>query len=404
MAMVAQDPRPLGAFVPVHPVRIALTPRVDGRMEQGEWDLLYDNGSAQTYMQWEPNKLFFGLCAPDGSDLVVSLDVQGDGWLVGDDNLEIRLRKGRSGPDVSFRRLDATDPAGPVWLPADVPAESVQAAVGTEGATVCLELAFTPRRDLAPRAGDRIGVRMDAVPTGSDMGAAYLPRPVAFVRLATETGSNLPPGFSWRPSIPNRTIAREDEFKARFVMSRETEDVVFGQVAASLEGEKPDTMSRLEGPFPGWGRNNGAVYDYSSPVRNDAEPGYRVLRVELQRPGGEVAVLRTSVRVAPLVDLEPEIPSALPFKEDAQVVRGKIVVRSNGKNRVDGTLKIECPADWSVTKGKESKYTIYHSRGVAKVPFEIVVPRGELGTGRIVLTTQIGDRTIQQEVFLPVGV
>jgi len=400
MAMAVQDPRPLGAFVPVHPVRIALTPRIDGRVDPSEWDLLYDNGSAQTYMQWEPDKLFFGLCAPDGSDLVVSLDVQGDGWLVGDDNLELRVRRGSAGPEVSYRSLDATDPAGPVWLPADVPAESVRAAVGAG----CIELAFQPRRDLAPKAGDRIGVRMDAIPTGNDMGAAYLPRPVAIVRLETESGIGLPPGFSWKPNLASRSVAREDDFKARFLLSRESEDVVFEKVTASLEGDSAEVMSVTEGPFPGWGRNNGAVYDYASPVRKDSEPGYRVLRLELARPGGEVTVLRTSIRVAQLVDLEPDMPKVLPFSDGAQVVRGKIVVRSNGRNRIDGVLRIQGPETWTVTKGKESKYTIYHSRGVAKVPFEIVVPRGELGTGRIVLTTQIGDRTIEQEVFLPVGV
>lgn len=400
MAMAVQDPRPLGAYVPVHPVRIALTPRIDGRVDAGEWDLLYDNGSAQTYMQWEPDKLFFGLCAPDGSDLVVSLDVQGDGWLVGDDNLEIRVRRGASGPEVSYRRLDATDRSGPVWLPADVPAESVKAAVG-EG---CLEMSFHPRRDLAPKAGDRLGVRLDAIPTGNDMGAAYLPRPVALVRLETEMGVDLPPGFSWRPNLPSRSVAREDDFKARFLLSRENENVVFEKVAASLEGDGTETMAQTEGPFPGWGRNNGAVYDYLSPVRRGSEPGYRVLRLELARPGGAVTVLRTSIRVALLVDLEAEMPKALPFSDGAQVVRGKIVVRSNGRNRVDGVLKIKGPESWTITKGLESKYTIYHSRGVAKVPFELVVPKGEIGTGRIVLSTQIGDRTIEQEIYLPVGV
>lgn len=397
--LASQDPRPLEAFAPAHPVRIAATPKIDGAISDGEWDLFLDRSGSQAYMQWEPGTLYFGLRTSQGAELVVSLDSKGDGWLVGDDNLEIRVRKGLSGPEASIRRLDATDPAGPVWLPADVPDESLRAAVGEDG----IEVAFTPRRDQAPKAGMRVGVRMDAVAPGADMGAAYLPRPVAFVRLETEAGEGLPPGFGWRPRLANRSVAAEDGLRVGFLLSREDESVQFDQVRSRLEGGD-GAMNESTGPFPGWNRKGGAVYDFSSTIAQGTAPGYRVLRVELARAGAPPTVLRTSVRIAPLVDLEVEMPEALPFKEDAQVVRGRIVVRSNGTKRIDGLVEISVPAEWSVTKGNGSRYVIYHSRGEARVPFEIVVPRGEVGTGRIVVGSRVGERHTTREIFLPVGV
>lgn len=384
--------------MPAHPVRLAVTPVVDGQVREGEWDLFYDNGASRSYMQWEPGALHFALAAAEEAELVVSLDGNGDGWLVGDDNLEIRVRRGPSGAESHIRRLDATDPNGPTWVESDIPDESLVAAAGPSG----IEATFIPRRDRMPKAGMRVGLRMDAVALGADMGAAYLPRPVAFVRLETEAGQGLPPGFGWRPRIDDRTVAAEDGLRAKLLLSREDTTLDFSQVRTSLEGDA-GIMAATVGPFPGWNRKGGAVYDFASPIASGATPGYRVLRVELEREGQAATILRTSVRIAPLVDVDAEMPHSLPYRDDAQVVRGRVVVRSNGTKRIDGTVTVEAPADWSVTKGKESKYVIYHSRGEARVPFEIVVPKGEVSTGRIVLTSKIGERVVRREIFLPVG-
>jgi hypothetical protein len=309
------------------------------------------------------------------------------------------VRRGASGAETNVRRLDATDPNGPSWVASDIPDESIVAAAGPAG----IEATFVPRRDRMPKAGMRVGVRMDAVAAGADMGAAYLPRPVAFVRLETEAGQSLPAGFSWSPRLDERTVAAEDGLRAKFLLSRGDGSVEFSQVRTSLEGDA-GILAATTGPFPGWSRRGGAVYEFSSPIAAGATPGYRVLRVELEREGQPATVLRTSVRIAPLVDIDADMPHSLPFRDEAQVVRGRVVVRSNGTKRIDGVVSVEVPTDWSVTKGKESKYVIYHTRGEARVPFEIVVPKGEVSTGRIVLVSRIGERVVRREIFLPVGV
>ncbi len=102
-------------IVPAYEQRIAVSPRLDGEIEPEEWDDFATVGDTQTWFQWEPGVLHAAAKLPVGQDLLVSLDLRGDGWLVGSDNLEVRLTWDGSRAKATLRRLDATHPEGPEW-------------------------------------------------------------------------------------------------------------------------------------------------------------------------------------------------------------------------------------------------------------------------------------------------
>src|SRR5208283_2501321 len=89
---VVQPVQPFVAPVVVKQTdRLALTPKLDGKIDPEEWDPFSSQGGLDTYFQWEPRKLHMAARVPVGQDLIVSLDLKGDGWLVGKDNVEVRV-------------------------------------------------------------------------------------------------------------------------------------------------------------------------------------------------------------------------------------------------------------------------------------------------------------------------
>ena len=98
------------------PNRLALTPLMDGKVVNEEWDRLTDSPDLKTFFQWEPGQVYLGSIARLNQDVVWSLDMNGDGWLVGSDNLEVRLSYQNGGVQATLRKLDATNRSEPKWL------------------------------------------------------------------------------------------------------------------------------------------------------------------------------------------------------------------------------------------------------------------------------------------------
>ncbi|MCW5939143.1 MAG: hypothetical protein KF884_03605 [Fimbriimonadaceae bacterium] len=385
----------------VHPVRLALTPLLDGRLEDEEWEPLSSTDEARTFFQWEPGSLYWAVRAPLGQDVVVSVDESGDGWLVGSDGWEFRIAYADNKPVLSARRLDATEPEGPAWVPVSVPPEALRMAVGIEGEDWILESQWIPFEPVAPAAGRKMGVRIDTVPTGSDLGPAYLPRALSFVSLQMDQGRNLPIGFSWRPEYMVRSVPVEDRFKVRFRFVREGE-VRFDQIEYRPEGLAAKEMTAGRLPFPEWNQKGQASNVYESAISGSARPGYRILRSTLTH-NGAATELRSSFRIAELVDFDVNLPKSLPLSPEARIIRGSVDVRSNGMKRVDGKFSFSVHPDWTVTRGRQTDFSIYHSRGVRKVPLEIIVPKDTMGVFPLMFQAVIGDKTVSRTIYLPVG-
>jgi len=389
-------------FTLSQPVRLAITPAMDGKVEEEEWDALADSGGCRAFFQWEPETLYWGARAKEGEDVVLSLDMNSDGWLVGNDNLEFRVSYAGGAPSVSVRRLDASDPNGPTWVASGVLNESVKVAAGAGTGTWDLEASFVPPSAKAPATGSRYGIRIDAVPAGAPTGEAFQPRALGFVKLQMDLGQDLPSGFSWKPDFLVRSVPVDDAFKVKYHFKK-TEDVAFNQVECRAEGLAQGMMATGSRPFPVWDKKGAAKDEYVSSIATKAGVGYRVLRMTLGDGSEKKTVLRSSFRIADLIDFDVRLPKSLNLDPDARIVRGSVDLRSNGLRRVDGAFNIKVPEAWTVTRGKGTNFVIYHARGMAKVPIEIIVPRDQVGVFPLTFTAKVGDKTIEKTTFLSVG-
>ncbi|MCG9896034.1 MAG: hypothetical protein MH204_11230 [Fimbriimonadaceae bacterium] len=384
-------------------VRLANTPTLDGDMGPEEWDGFSKAGGLETWFQWEPGSLYWAGNVPPGRNLVLSLDQSADGWLVGRDNLEITLNLSRQGePSVRIRTLDATIPGQPVWKVGGALPESVRLAAKPGTAGTFIEAAFTPAFGQAPEAGRRIGIRLDAIAEGEEVSEPFRPRGLAYCFLQTDAGLDLPIGISWRPEITNRNIARLDRIGLRFRVSREEGAWTPTRVEMRGEGAARESLAQVVQPTPGFDSRGNLTMAYDSVIAPGSEVGWRVIRATFQNAAGETFTLRSSIRLSELVDIELGFPRETRASADAQIIRGTVTLRSQFSGRLQGVFSLTAPSEWTVTRGREQNFLIYHTRGTARIPVEFVIPRGAAGTFPLVFRAKIGEETVERVIFYSV--
>ncbi len=384
-------------------VRLASSPVLDGQFGVEEWDLFASDGPRGGAFQWEPGAYHWAGQVNPGHDLVLSLDQKGDGWLVGTDNIEIRISPRPEGPSVRIRHLDASVPGSPVWENGGVPPDQVKIAVqaGTDGVAV-IEATYTPVLGLEPHEGGRVALRMDAVPSGSEVSEVFFPRALASVYLQMDSSRDIPLGVSWRPSITNRVVSKQDRLKMNFSLTREEGTWQAQRTEIRAEGIAKDHLRVLSEPAADFDKRRKMDLSYESNISPQAPLGWKVIRATFTDQAGQQFVIRSSVRLANLVDIEVGFPRETRATDEAQIIRGNINLRSQFSGRLDGVLTLIAPPDWSVTKGKESKFLIYHTRGSAKIPVEFVIPRGQAGVFPMTVRAAMGGETVERKFFYSV--
>ncbi len=387
-----------------NPLRLALTPVMDGVVSDQEWEPFVESADGQTFFQWEPGRMYWGAKAKLGKDVVVSIDANGDGWLVGDDNIEIRCRLVGSEVRTTIRQMDATDRNGPKWVDPIVLPESLRIA-GTAGSDYWnLEVSFQPIQFTAsPDENRRIGVRMDLLDVSTDTGPGYMPRSLSFLNLRFDDSRGLFSGLTWRPQVKTRSISRFDKLRFRFNFETFEDCPPLQTVDMSGEGYARNAIKSVAIPFPALDKKGNAFVDFESEIGANTAPGYRVLRAAVVAADGRIALIRTSFRVAPLVDLDPNFKMELPYSIEPQRVKGGITVRSQALGRLEGGVSVRYPAEWTSLGKLDQQFLIYHSKGSWRMPIEFQVPAGASGVFPIVLSAKVGEESVFETVYVIIG-
>jgi len=381
--------------------RLPITPMIDGRFDEEEWDLLHASADAPTYHQWEPGHLYLGASVPSGKDMVFSLDLRGDGWLVGNDNLELRASWADGAPVVSARILDATNRNAPIWIYAPMTESLIKSAgvLGEGRWTLELNLQTVDLPNFV--LGRTLGVRSDLVDKGAPSSEPYSPRACSLITLRYERSRGLPAGMSWAPEYKVRTVTPGDTIKIRLTFENNGTGE-FRRVEMRSEGFAKDATKLVAEPFPTFDKKKRSFVDFETGVAGDAKLGFRILRARLTGPNGEDTVIQSSYQIAETLAFDVNMPLDLIQTADSRVIKGSVTLRSNTPNRVNGTLKIKVPETWSVAKGQDRKFVVYHSRGLQKLAFELIAPQREQGLIPIQFSAQIGSRTVEYTHYLPI--
>ena len=379
------------------PVLLALTPVIDGNVGSEEWLPFSDDAEGKTYFQWEPGSYHFAATLAAGEDLVIDLDLDGDGWLVGDDNREVRVHESGGRASVTVRTLSALGRQGPAWAGTSPKAVSAIASEADGKWTVEGNVAFNAERIVEGRT---VGVLMDVLPAGGDAGPAYLPRALHYLRLGFDAATGIPEGLGWHSKTKLREVAREDQINLSFELNGAGN---YSTAEIRCEGWGRDDLTTVTKEFMGFNRKGQASFEYSSEIAPEAPAGWRIVRATLKNPDGSETVLRTSIKIADLIEFELKLPEQLVYTPEARTIRGSLLVRSTGVGRVEGRYDVAVDRTWAMKKGGPQRILIYNPRGREQINLEIVVPAGSAGEFPVTFTVTVGAKTFTKSVVIAIS-
>jgi hypothetical protein len=384
----------------VEPNRIAVTPRIDGKIEEEEWDSLTSGPQTTGYFQWEPGRLHAAAKVPVGADLILSFDFGANGWLIGRDNLEVRIGIRDGKPVLTARTLDATNVAGPVWqdLPGLAVSSLVAATEDATGTTYEVTLA-DPGLGILPTAeGSKLAVRFDASAAAMPPVEPFIPRILAPVQLTFKRAAGLPTGLRFEPEGEARTVVPGQSTRIRLTF-RGSNELKLQKLQLRSEGFAKDDTNLLETPFPPFDNKGRAFIDYDTTVATTAKEGYRLLRGTLASGDGIASVLQTSYRIAPPVHVDL-VRETFRVSDRDRSVRQGFYIRSNSARPVGGKLTLILPEPIRVLNGNERRFVVSNARGRLRMAVDLFVPAGLSGTFPVTFQTEVGGTKHEEKGFI----
>ena len=383
--------------------RIALTPKIDGTIDEEEWDLLTSTADMKGYFQWEPGKLHIAGQVPAGHDLVASFDFGANGWLIGKDNLEVRLSSVDSKVTITCRVVDGTGISGPKWI--DLPGMSLAstAATTTSGEVTTYEATIGDMGiGLLPTdAGSKLMLRLDDPETTEAPAPAYLPRTLSPVTLVLQRSAALPEGLHFNTEGVGRSVVPGESTKLRLTYNGNNA-MKLQRLEMHSEGFAKNDTNQLAVPFPKFDDKGRSYVDYLTSVAEGSSAGYRLLKSTLTTADNISAVMESSYRVGPLVDFE--IPRlVVPVAPLDRSIRYTFYAKSNSAHPVKGEVTVSVPEPLKVLNGADHKVNIVTARGRDRQTFEIFFPPNTSGTFPVKFAATLDGKKIEQVQYITIG-
>lgn len=402
-------PQPLGQTNPFSSTqvfaeskRIAVSPVIDGQFSPEEWDPLVSEVSNVTYFQWEPGKVHVAALMQPGSTVITSLDLRNNGWLIGEDNVEIRISVDANlKPTVSGRILNATSSLGPAWI--EIPGfalSSIAKASTVEGKTFVEASVTDPGiGTLIEDPKRKIGLRMDVVPGAAAPAEPYLPRMVSVVETVFDRGAGLPEKLVFKPEGEGKPVVENQMIRLRFGFEG-TNAIGLARLNLRSEGVAKDYTNALDAPFPPFDNKGRAFLDYETSVAAGAIPGYRLIRGQMKFRDGLEGLVQTSYRIAPVLDFDLVYQRRKSEAQDKAYKEG-YYIRSNSGKRVAGRVKVSVPEPLRMLNGFEKTFAVA-PRGRERQGFEVYVPANTVGTFPVTFEITTDGSTVKQFGYLTV--
>lgn len=380
--------------------RLALTPKIDGILENEEWEALATTNGVESFFEWEPGKLHVAAKTAVGQDLLVSLDLSANGWFAGEDNLEIQVKWNGAAPESTVRKLINTPDMGPTWVEApDYKAAMVLAATGDGTNWVCEMTIVDPAVKYIPSLpGSKVGVRVEGVASTNPPLEPHLPRSVPPVNLVWERSTNVPTGLRWKTEYRGRSVMPGEAFRIRFAFDG-AENLGLKRIDMRTEGLGKDFTSSQGIPFPNFDRKLRAIVDYNANVTSGAPLGWRIARATIFDSQDRPTILQTSFEVSAPVTFDFNDTNVKASTEQ-QTVRLSAYIRSNTVRRVTGIFRVIPPLGWAVESGSEKSFTLATPRASKRQSFALKVPAGYKGTAPFKLIAEMGEYRQEQSFWL----
>jgi hypothetical protein len=387
------------AMMVAEPVRLALTPNLDGKLDDEEWDPLVSTSDLKGFFQWEPGKLHFAGRVAKQNDILISIDFGSKGWLVGADHVEVRLTTSSGPPSFTIRRLDATQVSGPRWVELPGMTLASKVAATTDGYTTAFEFTLDDAGvGLCPmKDHGRVSVRMDAVPATMPPVEPYVPRLLAPLELEYIRSVALPTGMKFGVENAGVFVPAGEATRLRFTFNG-NDGMKLQRLSLKGEGFAKN-LAEIAVPFPAFDTKGRTFIDYNCAVPRGEGEGFRVVRGTLSGSDGLNGYMEASFRIAPVLDISL-VRTEIHSKPQPQIVKLAYYIKSNSGRRIGGTSSVSATGTVTLAKPEQDKFLVDGPRSSVRMGFEVEIPAGTRGSFPLTFKVDAAGKQIESTGYV----
>lgn len=365
------------------------SPKIDGVIEDGEWDTYYTYTSSDwnvtTFVDWDSAHLYVGAESNKPIDLLAVLDANADGWFHGEENYEFKVTRTDNGSfNLAVCRYDSRNTKSPTAAPvsaAETAMVVMRNSVSQDRYMMELSIPALLIRGFRLTPERKIGFQV-AVKSSTDE-SGWMPTSqlgeVKQCTLVTKKFATLKPleiGFDLRDSV----VARGEDLVGRFHLTNGgTETVDARHFVIAGEGKAGDYLSsykiRIE-PLP---PKKHLAHDVRTLIPADMPVGSWVIGAEVSSGDGRLGAALVSFDVVDPFNAELRLPAG-DVRADVKDVTFGIAITNNCRRTLRGTAKISLPIGWELWRNMDSREFSVSGRSTTTVMFKAKPPLGELGT------------------------
>jgi hypothetical protein len=382
------------------------TPKLDGVVEDGEWDAFYTYKSGDldltTYADWDSANLYIAAKSNKPVDLLALLDANSDGWYNGEDNYEFRVVRGAEGASkLIVNRYDSRrtkSPSASAVTPEEAALVEMKSSVKDGMSSVEIRIPGGLIRKFKLADNRKIGLLISAR-TGSDEAswiASGSPGDTKESILVSKKIVSLKPldlGFDLRDA----KIARGDELVAKFHLANVGADTVdVRSFVIAGEGKAGDFLSSEKVRMEGLAPKKHVAHDVRSVIPNDMPLGSWALGAEVKSSDNKLGGALLSFDVVEPFELALRLPNE-PVKPTVKEVTVGIVITNNMRRNARGEARITMPAGWELWKNDPKREFSASGKSLTTVAFKMKPPLGALGQVPVKMDVTINGKTMSVE-------
>ncbi len=370
---------------PFQPQRLKKRPPMTGVIAPGTWDSLYtvDTGPVKGtfYMDWDNNYLYLAAQSDQSAWVVFDIDATDNGWLRGNDNLEISVSPVTEdgGGALSVRVLDASSSKDtPVWNDTTINPKDINVVTKLVNGQQTVELAIpNGTAGLYLHNGSAIGLRGDFLPAAVEFKptAPYEPHLLIDLTLTdtqVQTVPGLVPQLYLNDDLP---IAGEHVNATLKILNQN--DLPAAIQSVTWEGVGPaNQIVKFERVVNVPSVQGGKTLNlhYNTVLPDSVIPGFYTFEGKVELADGSTMVVTNNFQVVEAFNL------ALISEPNPLLVIGpsklKVLVQIHSEvpGHARGDVSLEAPAGWIIKGAHKKGFYIGRKGGTIKAPFYLTVP------------------------------
>ncbi len=407
-AAPAPPAAPAAAPPPVQPDTdiFRRTPKVDGVIEDGEWDAFYtysfDGLDVTTYADWDGENLYVAAKSNKPVDILAVLDARADGWYNGDDNYEFLAMRDGSSVKALINRYDSKrtrTPAAAAVSPEEAALVTMKGGSDSSGAwgvEMRIPAGLIPRFKAAE--GRKIGLLLSVKTAAEDNGwiLSGSPGDTRECTLVSKKFASLKPlnlGFD----LLDARVARGEEIVGKFHLTNAGVDTLdLRSFVLAGEGKGSDYLSSLKIRLEGLPPKKHISHEIRSVIPSDMPLGSWALGAEVKSVDGKMGAALVSFEVVEPFSVALRLPDK-PVPTSAKDVTIGVVITNNMRREVRGQANILLPAGWELWKNESKREFRASGEGLTTVSYKCKPPLGALSEVPVKVDVTINGKTVSAE-------